>query len=141
MAKRKPENDELSGFVHDLTPIKVSKTNSKYFNCVLQTNTSEYTKLVCFDSVKRALFENAVQTKSPVKLKEVKQVPSRENSNSTDVLVNSRSDVQSIKASKLDFKFNPKSQELKTKEIRLKHVQTLPEKTLVCMNFFLVVYF
>lgn len=135
MAKRKLEDDnELSGFVHDLTPLKVSRTNAKYFNCILQTDTSEYKRVVCFDSVKRSLFENAEQTKSPVKLKDVKEVPSKDN-NSPDIMVNSKSDLQSIKATKLDFNHHPRSrQEVKTAEICIKDVQTLPEKTMVRMK-------
>lgn len=136
MAKRKLEEDKLlAGYVHDLTPIKMSKSNAKYFNCTLQTDTSQYQRLVCFDAVKRSLFETAEQSKMPIELKEIKQLPSKDTTG-TDILVNSRSQLQCLKKNEMKFHHHPKSQEGQV-VINLEDVKTLPERTMVNMKAFI----
>ena len=72
-------SEELNGCIHKVSPIKISNANNKYFECKLQTNTSEYKRLVCFDSSKKQTFDNAASAKTPTKLVNIREVPSMRN--------------------------------------------------------------
>ncbi|VDI09047.1 Hypothetical predicted protein [Mytilus galloprovincialis] len=40
------DSEEYQGFIHGLSPIKISRTNSKYFDFTLQINTSNYKRVL-----------------------------------------------------------------------------------------------
>lgn len=69
-------SEELHGYIHDVSPIKISNANNRYFECKLQTHTSEYKRLVYFDSSKKQTFDNAASAKTSTELVNIREVPS-----------------------------------------------------------------
>ena len=48
MAAKRKIDDEIEGYLHNVTPMKIAKnSNKKYFKAVFQDNTS-FTDVVCF---------------------------------------------------------------------------------------------
>jgi hypothetical protein len=91
MAKRqKVEEDEVSGYIHEVSPVKTSARNTKYFDAKLQIESDVYQKMVCFDPSKHSHFVEAHHGKSPLKIIGIREVINRENNQNTDVLVNAR---------------------------------------------------
>ena len=60
MAKRqKLEEEEVSGYIHAVSPIKTSARNTKYFDAKLQVESDVYQKMMCFDPSKHSDFVEA----------------------------------------------------------------------------------
>lgn len=66
MAKRERE-DEVAGYLHSVSPIKISKSNNSYFVGKLQTDTNVFKKMVCFDQSKHSSFHEATAAKTQLK--------------------------------------------------------------------------
>jgi hypothetical protein len=47
----RPNDDEIDieGYIHDVTPVKTSRNNNKYFNAVVQQK-EKFTDMVCYRS-------------------------------------------------------------------------------------------
>ncbi|CAC5386821.1 unnamed protein product [Mytilus coruscus] len=91
MAKRKAEtlnDDEISGYLVEVSPIKTSQQNNKYFDGTINSNRKTFQHFVCFDVSKHCQFRSAGTQKSPVKLQRISQVPSKRDASQNDVLVN-----------------------------------------------------
>ncbi|XP_052069416.1 uncharacterized protein LOC127708549 [Mytilus californianus] len=122
------DSDEYQGFIHGLSPIKISRTNSKYFDFTLQTNTSNYKRVVCFDANKRTMIDSAAKCKSPVKISNYTESPSRTTTGS-DITVNKKTVVQT--ARNLRFLIHQPEAESTTPIRKLTEVQTLPAKSIL----------
>ncbi|CAG2257674.1 unnamed protein product [Mytilus edulis] len=75
MAKRKAEalnDDEISGYLVEVSPIKTSQQNNKYFDGTINSNRKTFQH---FDVSKHSQFRSAGTQKSPVKLQRISQVP------------------------------------------------------------------
>lgn len=46
-ARVEEEPSEIMGYIHNVSPIKLSRNNNKYFNAVFQDH-EKYSDLVCF---------------------------------------------------------------------------------------------
>ncbi|KAL7863388.1 hypothetical protein SRHO_G00123720 [Serrasalmus rhombeus] len=68
-----PAPGELQGFVHNVSPVKISAKNNKYFNFVLQVSRDQYHRGVVFTADKHREFERAAQTCTPVRLRNVRK--------------------------------------------------------------------
>ncbi|OWF35573.1 hypothetical protein KP79_PYT19283 [Mizuhopecten yessoensis] len=66
------ESEEVIGYIHQVSPMKkAAKNNAPYFNCLFQTDKATFDHMVSFSPDKRALFLQAQETKSPLRLKDV----------------------------------------------------------------------
>lgn len=91
LVKRETDN-EIEGFLQNVSPIKTSKKNNLYFDGTIQTGRTEYKHFVCFDTNKQSAF--AAADKSPVKLKDISLTPSQREANSSDVIVKKHSTME-----------------------------------------------
>ncbi|VDI03381.1 Hypothetical predicted protein [Mytilus galloprovincialis] len=114
MAKRPnpstSSSEEIVGYLHDISPIKTSKNNTRYFNATLQ-NRDEFHRLVCFSLDKLSAFTNAEKMKSPLKLTNIAMVPSVSETGKIDIKVSRFSNLNIVdklpfKRRKLDFDDN-----------------------------------
>ena len=69
--------DSISGYVHSVSPIKLSKINSKYFTASLQTDRDTYHHTVIFQCNQQTSWNNAARNCSAIKLMNAKKVPSK----------------------------------------------------------------
>ncbi|KAK0136493.1 hypothetical protein N1851_027391 [Merluccius polli] len=97
MKKARTEDESMVGFIHGLSPVKISKKNSRYFDATLQTGRQEYHRLVVFGPEKHKVFEQAAIAKTPVKL----------DPNGFDVLCSTASDVQVVDNLQFFFRAPP----------------------------------
>ncbi|XP_071139834.1 uncharacterized protein [Mytilus edulis] len=122
------DSEEYQGFIHGLSPIKISRTNSKYFDFTLQINTSNYKRVVCFDASKRPIIDSAAKGKSPLKLSNYTESPSR-TTTGTDIILNKKTVVQT--ARKLKFLNHQPETQSTTPTRNLTEVQALPVKSIL----------
>ncbi|KAL2076441.1 hypothetical protein ACEWY4_027969 [Coilia grayii] len=99
--KRKPEEDPITGYLHEVSPVKTSWRNVSYFDATMQTDQGDYKRVVCFSPEKRAAFQQATDNKQSVKLINAQKTISSSNPGTFDVLVSSRSSVEA--AEQLSF--------------------------------------
>lgn len=131
MAKRSVDGqivNSASGFVHKVSPLKTSANNVMYFDCVLQTDTSKFRRMVSFDKEKHATLVQASNVKSPVTLTNTREVPSRRDSTETEILVNNKSNLQAAKG--LTFKFATMPEE-KERIMKISDIEKVPPKNQV----------
>ena len=82
---------EKSGYVYSVSLTKRGGT-SRYFLLQLQTGDSEFAHGVCYDEMKKTLFQSLEKSKSPVKMKNVAQKRGR-NEYVYDVIISKRCQV------------------------------------------------
>jgi len=70
---RTEAEESVVGFIHGLSPVKISKRNTRYFDGTFQTGREEYHRVVVFGAEKHTVFEQAAVAKTPVKLSKVKK--------------------------------------------------------------------
>ncbi|XP_056613837.1 uncharacterized protein LOC130429354 [Triplophysa dalaica] len=63
----------ISGYIHDVSPVKTSKRNNKYFNAVCQNGRDEYHDIVVFTADKHGTFTSAAGNKTAIKMNNVKR--------------------------------------------------------------------
>jgi len=63
----------IEGYVHCVTPLKMSAQNFRYFKYVIQTSRDAYRDGVVFSPEKHASFLQAAAEQTPVKLQKVKR--------------------------------------------------------------------
>ncbi|XP_061169175.1 uncharacterized protein LOC133178499 [Saccostrea echinata] len=103
---------EVEGYVHNVSPIKVSRNNNNYFNAVFQDE-EKYTDLVCFVPEYNGILKEMEKTKSPVSLSKIEKTVSAR-TGAYDIKVTSKSKV-SAPARQLKFRFeDPDIQKLMT---------------------------
>ena len=88
------------GYITDVTPVKISRNNNKYFNGKLQTEHKNY-NFVCFASEKVADYQTALRMNSPVKLSNIKFTPSVVDKETLNIQITKKSSMQVIR--KLNF--------------------------------------
>ena len=128
MKRKSDEESVIAGFIHNISPVKTSARNNPYFHGYIQVQTDVYQKLVCFDVQKHSTLNQAEMSKSPVKLEQITQVPNREDGTKTDILINSRSLVQTTK--KLNFKFHAKTDPAVERKT-IEEINNIPERNTV----------
>ena len=98
-------DNEISGFLQNVSPIKTSKKNSLYFDGTIQTGQDKYKHFVCFDTTKQNAFRMAAESeKNPIKLQNINLVPSQREANSSDVIVKKVSTLEVRKSLRFSFK-------------------------------------
>lgn len=103
-AKRTKDEMQLEqeeGYISDITNVKISRNNNKYFNGKLQTEFQTY-NFVCYTPEKHSEYQSAEKMGSPIKLTNIKYSPSYIDKNSLDIQISRRSSMQVVK--KLDFR-------------------------------------
>ena len=108
--KMEPKENEICGYLHEVSPIKTSVKNNLYFDGTIQTGRGEYQHFVCFDAAKQSSFSTTVTAMSPVKIKDIQLVPSQRQANVTDVMVKRQSTMEIKKALTFPYK-KPKNLE------------------------------
>ncbi len=92
MSEQKSNSSSINGFLHDVTKIKTSRNNTRYFNAVLQ-HKETFHRLVCFSPDKQTTFASAADMASPVKLTNIQRVPSLQEAGRIDIKFNKSSDL------------------------------------------------
>ncbi len=68
MAQKQVKTKEsLFGYIHDVTPIKLSTVNNKYFSATLQTDRENYHHCVIFAAEKNLMWATAAKKQTAVK--------------------------------------------------------------------------
>ena len=80
--KSKPQQEEetltnISGYLHNVSPIKIATNNSKYFDATFQTDKDEYRRTVVFSAEKHVSFVQAAEKATPIQLTRVRKVLSK----------------------------------------------------------------
>ncbi|CAC5411688.1 unnamed protein product [Mytilus coruscus] len=131
MTKRKAEtlnNDEISGYLVEVSPIKTSQQNNKHFDGTINSNRKTCQHFVYFDVSKHCQFRSASTQKSPVKLQRISEVPSKRDASQNDVLVKRTSSLNVLRS--LDFSCKEQPKET-SEQCTLEKIQNLPEKSKV----------
>ncbi|XP_070564414.1 uncharacterized protein [Ptychodera flava] len=89
-------SNNVEGFIVNVSPLKTSAKNAKYFNGVIQTQREQYQNIVCFSPDKHEVFTSLLKSKSPIKLQNVDFIPSRANPSVSDIQVSKRSGFQGV---------------------------------------------
>lgn len=71
------ELETVSGFIHSVSPIRITTNNTQMFNAVLQTDREEYHDVVVFSASKRPAFLQAAQNGTPMSLSQVRKTLSK----------------------------------------------------------------
>lgn len=71
------ESETLKGYLHNVSPVKLSKSNKRYFDASLQTGREEYRRVVCFAPEKRGACSQASGNKQAVKLVDCRKLISK----------------------------------------------------------------
>ncbi|MES9903983.1 MAG: hypothetical protein ABW168_15075 [Sedimenticola sp.] len=124
LLKRPHENEdnEVDGYLHEVSPIKMSRSNNRYFNAKIQTDRERYSELVCFDIGRHPVMKTAAEKLTPVKLQEIREVPSQKKGGSTDILVNHRSILTVTKHLKFQARIPKPSDELEMEIKKIKNI-------------------
>ncbi|TKS65832.1 hypothetical protein D9C73_028361 [Collichthys lucidus] len=88
------EDNSVSGYLHTISPVKVSKKNTRYFNATIQNGREEYHRVVVFTPEKRDQFEQAASANRPVTLRKVKRSISFADPDGFDILCTSSSNLE-----------------------------------------------
>lgn len=88
------EKASICGFTQNVSPVKTSRTNSRYFNACVQVQRDTFSKVACFDVGKHSTLMEASNARTPLKLTDVQIVPSRVDASKTEVLINYRTKVE-----------------------------------------------
>ena len=97
-----PTENEISGYLQEVSPIKTSRKNNLYFDGTIQIGRAEYQHFVCFDAAKQSSFSTTAM--SPVKLTDIQLVPSQRQAYVTDVLTKSQSTMEVKKSLAFPYK-------------------------------------
>ncbi|XP_076870349.1 uncharacterized protein LOC143521407 [Brachyhypopomus gauderio] len=93
-SKRVPEDTEtLSGYIHSVSPVRLSANNSELFNAVLQTGREDFHDTVVFSARKRNDFLQAAENGTAICLKNVKKALSFRSTSEFDVIVSHRTEL------------------------------------------------
>ncbi|XP_062576451.1 uncharacterized protein LOC134238343 [Saccostrea cucullata] len=92
----------VTGFIHCVSPVKLSANGSRYFNMTIQRK-DEYTDAVSFSASAHQQMLEMSKSKTPVTLHNIQMSPSLKKSGKFDVRYNHRSNM--TPARNLDFEF------------------------------------
>lgn len=129
------EKPSISGYIQNVSPIRTSRTNSRYFNAVVQTERNEFNRVACFDIGKHSVLVDASSTQTPLKLSDVQLVPSRLDASKSEVLLNHKTKVEVCRRLNFNFKKLPDEDKDGEKVKNLADVQATPEhnKVITCI--------
>ncbi len=80
------EDDSISGYLHNVSPIKTSRKNNRYFNATLQVSRDEYHNTVVFATEKHDTLNTAATNKTPIKMKNARKTISKYKLHLTNVI-------------------------------------------------------
>ncbi|XP_062574481.1 uncharacterized protein LOC134236327 [Saccostrea cucullata] len=121
-APKKPKLDEepsgeIVGYIHSVTPIKLSRNNNKYFNAIFQDH-EKYSDMVCFVPEYNVMMTEMQKSKSPVCLAKVDKSISTRKPGLYDLKVTSATRI-SVASRQLDFRYEqPENKILTIVEIK-----------------------
>lgn len=116
----------VSGFVQNVSPIRTSRTNSRYFNAVVQTKRNKFNRIACFDVSKHSVLTD--EHKPPLKLSDVQLVQSRIDSSKSEVLLNYKTKIEVCRTLDFNYKKSPDDEGKTGEKVKtLAEVQAIPE--------------
>ena len=95
----------IVGYLHNLSPIKTSKSYNQYFDLEIQTSNQVY-RTVCFSPDKHSLLKRKLQSSSPIKIHKY-QLKKNERSGENDLILNKRTKIEDPDDSETDFDYVP----------------------------------
>ncbi|XP_066925271.1 uncharacterized protein [Clytia hemisphaerica] len=94
-------NDEICGFVHNVSPLKRSSDGRRnYFECLIQEK-NQTQRTLCFSPNKRRCLDDAMVSKTPVKITNC-------NVQRGQLFINNGTDIRSCPKEEVDFNHNKK---------------------------------
>ena len=141
MVKRLADDSETDlteeGYVVGASPVKISRSNNKYFNGKIQTEHKTY-NFVCYASEKAADYQAAERMNSPIQLSNIKLTPSIIDKETLDIQITKKSSVQVIKKlnfqKKVETDTKPKSEQTVTTLSQISDVDTTSTHIVVSIN-------
>lgn len=131
------EKASICGFIQNVSPVKTSQTNSRYFNACVQVQRDTFSKVACFDVGKHSTLMEASNARTPLKLTDVQIVPSRVDSSNTEMLINYRTKVEVCRELNFSYKKLTTDESAGEKKKSILDVQSTPEYNkvwfLVCL--------
>ena len=82
----------IVGYLHNLSPMKTSKSNNQYFDLQIQTSNEVY-RTVCFSPDKHPLLKRKLESSSPIKIHKY-QLKKNERSGENDLILNKRTKIE-----------------------------------------------
>ena len=126
----------VQGFLHHISPVKMSRSNCHYFEATIQLDKESYSRVVCFDKTKHDSMTGASSAKTPVKWTNIKVIPSRLNSTEKDILVNFKNTVEIAKKLNFSSAENPASSSSRDDELQfINELATIPERNKVGISY------
>uniref|UniRef100_A0A8W8NTQ5 Uncharacterized protein n=1 Tax=Magallana gigas TaxID=29159 RepID=A0A8W8NTQ5_MAGGI len=120
---------EVEGYVHNVSPLKVSRNNNNYFNAIFQEE-GKYTDLVCFVQDYNSVLKDIEKTKSPRQLQFRFEEPKL---NKTVTIKEARSGLNPFQKitieAKVMNKMDPTLQAIKSGEVIRKSYITVADAT------------
>ncbi|XP_061163774.1 uncharacterized protein LOC133187078 [Saccostrea echinata] len=133
--KIEEEKTSVSGYVQNVSPIRTSRTNSRYFNAIFQTERNEFNRAACFDVAKHSVLMDASQAHTPLKLLDVQLVPSRIDASKSEVLLNHKTKIEVCRTLNFNFKQSPNDDDKDGEKVKsLAEVQATPEHNKVAVE-------
>ena len=96
-----PFIDINHGFVHNLSPIKRSKSKSQWYDFTLQTSPTKVRRVVGFNIPSHSSLMEYQESKNPIVLKNT-----QESKEGTDIIFNQQSTVRYAPAFDIDFEYS-----------------------------------
>ncbi|XP_064636927.1 uncharacterized protein LOC135493490 isoform X1 [Lineus longissimus] len=121
--KRKAEEVDKVGYIHNVSPMKRSRTNHDYFNSTLQIGPNAYTNILGFNKKHLAQLKEAAQHKSPVKINKAALVPNLKESNKMDIKIQYPTQI-STHPTALSFKYKQPQEEKSLTMPTIKDIKT-----------------
>lgn len=121
------EKASICGFIQNVSPVKTSQTNSRYFNACVQVQRDTFSKVACFDVGKHSTLMEASNRRTPLKLTDVQIVPSRVDSSNTEMLINYRTKVEVCRELNFSYEKLTTDESAGEKKKSILDVQSTPE--------------
>lgn len=91
----------MEGYIHNLSTVKTSHANQcKYFDFKIQISPTKTVKAVCYSPQKRTQLANALLTKSPVKIDQIKR------KSSGDYVIRKKTKIAGLDSAALEFQYD-----------------------------------
>ncbi|XP_072555068.1 uncharacterized protein [Paramormyrops kingsleyae] len=100
--KMRMDTDVVSGYIHSISALKFTTKNRGFFNAVLQTGREEFHDVTIFSPRKRALFSQASDNGTAIRLTHVRKALSFKGTSDFDVMGNQ---LTELSVTKVTFPF------------------------------------
>ena len=118
------------GYLHNLSPIKTSKSNNQYFDLQIQTSNEVY-RTVCFSPDKHSLLKRKLESSSPIKIHKY-QLKKNERSGENDLILNKRTKIEDPDDSETDFDYvSVKTETMQATDATTEEIQDGAAHTLI----------